>query len=517
MAFIEIKNLNKTYGKGEAEVKALKNINLIIEEGQFVAIVGPSGSGKSTLLHLLGGVDKPSSGEIILNGTNMYSLKEKELSILRRRKIGFVFQFFNLIPVLTAEENIEMPVLLDGGKIDSEYKKELLKILGLEDRKNHHPAELSGGQQQRVSIGRALANKPSLILADEPTGNLDSKNSKEILELLRYSAKKYNQTLVLITNGYTLLNELEDNKEYYVSVSTVDRNNKIDTIYEKADNLNINRDNVSLNNKILTMHGEGSNDSFNFVIKGIVIFVFLLIITATIFLIYNAINISVAERIKQFGILRSIGSAPKQIRNLVLRDRDPFSDDYNYELSIIVNKDNFFRFNNHSWQNIDAGFKYPDLNDEKQIKEISSQMQDIADEYGITFFDTLGENRRSNEMWTVINVFIYGFIVIVTMIGVVNVFNTITLNILLKKKEYGTLETIGMDKGQLNKMVILEGMLHGVISSIVGGILAVILSNIASRIINYGFSFSNNIYLAPFIIGFAAGVRNRIYFEAGRF
>ena len=144
-------------------------------------------------------------------------------------------------------------------------------------------------------------------------------------------------------------------------------------------------------------------------------------------------------------------------------------------------------------------------------------MQDIADEYGITFFDTLGENRRSNEMWTVINVFIYGFIVIVTMIGVVNVFNTITLNILLKKKEYGTLETIGMDKGQLNKMVILEGMLHGVISSIVGGILAVILSNIASRIINYGFSFSNNIYLAPFIIGFAAGVRNRIYFEAGRF
>ena len=209
MAFIEIKNLNKIYGKGEVEVKALNNINLEINEGEFVAIVGASGSGKSTLLHLLGGVDKPSSGEVILNGTNMYSLKERELSILRRRKIGFVFQFFNLIPVLTAEENIEMPVLLDGGKMDKEYKAELLKILGLEERKKHHPAQLSGGQQQRVSIGRALANKPSLILADEPTGNLDSKNSKEILELLKYSAKKYHQTLILITHDLAIAKEAD--------------------------------------------------------------------------------------------------------------------------------------------------------------------------------------------------------------------------------------------------------------------------------------------------------------------
>lgn len=209
MAFIEIKNLNKIYGKGEVEVKALNNINLEINEGEFVAIVGASGSGKSTLLHLLGGVDKPSSGEVILNGTNMYNLKEKELSILRRRKIGFVFQFFNLIPVLTAEENIEMPVLLDGGKMDKEYKAELLKILGLEERKKHHPAQLSGGQQQRVSIGRALANKPSLILADEPTGNLDSKNSKEILELLKYSAKKYHQTLILITHDLAIAKEAD--------------------------------------------------------------------------------------------------------------------------------------------------------------------------------------------------------------------------------------------------------------------------------------------------------------------
>lgn len=204
MSLIEVKNLSKVYGSGEAEVKALENINLNIEQGEFVAIVGPSGSGKSTLLHLLGGVDKPSSGEVIIKGESIYKLKEKELSILRRRKLGFVFQFFNLIPVLTAEENIEMPVLLDNGKMDKNYMNELLKLLGLEERRKHHPSELSGGQQQRVSIGRALANKPSIILADEPTGNLDSKNSKEVLELLKYCAKKYNQTLILITHDINI-------------------------------------------------------------------------------------------------------------------------------------------------------------------------------------------------------------------------------------------------------------------------------------------------------------------------
>ncbi|SCI78567.1 Lipoprotein-releasing system ATP-binding protein LolD [uncultured Clostridium sp.] len=204
MALIEVKNLCKVYGSGEAKVEALKDINLEIEQGEFVAIVGPSGSGKSTLLHLLGGVDKPTSGEVIIKGESIYKLKEKALSVLRRRKIGFVFQFFNLIPVLTAEENIEMPVLLDGGKIDKEYLDELLKLLGLENRRKHHPSELSGGQQQRVSIGRALANKPAVILADEPTGNLDSKNSKEILELLKYSAKKYKQTLILITHDINI-------------------------------------------------------------------------------------------------------------------------------------------------------------------------------------------------------------------------------------------------------------------------------------------------------------------------
>ena len=202
--YIEVKNLNKIYGSGEAEVKDLKNINLNIEQGEFVAIVGQSGSGKSTLLHLIGGVDIPSSGEVIIDGKNIYKLKEKELSILRRRKLGFIFQFFNLIPVLTAQENIEMPVLLDNEKIDKKYMNELLRILGLEERKNNYPSQLSGGQQQRVSIGRALANKPSIILADEPTGNLDSKNSKEVLELLKYCAKKYNQTLILITHDINI-------------------------------------------------------------------------------------------------------------------------------------------------------------------------------------------------------------------------------------------------------------------------------------------------------------------------
>lgn len=204
MTLIEVKNLNKIYGSGEAEVKALKNINLNIEQGEFVAIVGQSGSGKSTLLHLIGGVDIPSSGEVIIDGKNIYKLKEKELSILRRRKLGFIFQFFNLIPVLTAQENIEMPVLLDNEKIDKKYMNELLRILGLEERKNNYPSQLSGGQQQRVSIGRALANKPSIILADEATGNLDSKNSKEVLELLKYCAKKYNQTLILITHDINI-------------------------------------------------------------------------------------------------------------------------------------------------------------------------------------------------------------------------------------------------------------------------------------------------------------------------
>ena len=200
MEILRVENLNKSYGKGEAKVEALKNVNLSINKGEFVVIVGPSGSGKSTLLHLIGGVDKPTSGKVFINDVDIYNLKEKDLSIFRRRNVGLIYQFYNLIPVLTVKENILLPAELDNRKIDKEYLEDLLKTLDLKERENHLPSELSGGQQQRTSIGRALINRPSIVLADEPTGNLDSKNSKEIVELLKVSVKKYNQTLIMITH-----------------------------------------------------------------------------------------------------------------------------------------------------------------------------------------------------------------------------------------------------------------------------------------------------------------------------
>ena len=204
MEILKVENLDKSYGKGEAKVDALKNINLSINKGEFVAIVGPSGSGKSTLLHLIGGVDKPTSGKVYINNVDIYSLKEKDLSIFRRRNVGLIYQFYNLIPVLSAKENILLPAELDNRKIDKEYLDDLLKTLGLKERETHLPNELSGGQQQSTSIGRALINRPAVILADEPTGNLDSKNSKEVLELLKLSVKKYNQTLIMITHDLNI-------------------------------------------------------------------------------------------------------------------------------------------------------------------------------------------------------------------------------------------------------------------------------------------------------------------------
>lgn len=200
MEILRVENLNKSYGKGEAKVEALKNVNLSINKGEFVVIVGPSGSGKSTLLHLIGGVDKPTSGKVFINDVDIYNLKEKDLSIFRRRNVGLIYQFYNLIPVLSAKENILLPAELDNRKIDKEYLDDLLNTLGLKERENHLPNELSGGQQQRTSIGRALINRPAIVLADEPTGNLDSKNSKEVIELLKLSVKKYKQTLIMITH-----------------------------------------------------------------------------------------------------------------------------------------------------------------------------------------------------------------------------------------------------------------------------------------------------------------------------
>ncbi|KEZ85432.1 peptide ABC transporter ATP-binding protein [Clostridium sulfidigenes] len=200
MSMVKTSGLAKTYGMNETAVKALKPTDLEIKEGEFVAIVGPSGSGKSTLLHLLAGLDKPSAGNVFINEQDIYELSENELSRYRRQNIGFIFQAFNLIPILSAEENIKLPVLMDGKKVDEGYIKELMDVLDIKERRKHLPGELSGGQQQRVSIARALANKPSIIFADEPTGNLDSKNSKEVLQLLKSTIEKYNQTLIMITH-----------------------------------------------------------------------------------------------------------------------------------------------------------------------------------------------------------------------------------------------------------------------------------------------------------------------------
>jgi putative ABC transport system ATP-binding protein len=200
MEILKVENLTKTYGKGDNLVRAVDNISFSIEKGEFVAIVGSSGSGKSTLLHLIGGVDRPTSGKVYIEGKDIYSLNDDALAIFRRRQVGIIYQFYNLIPILNIEENITLPCELDGKKTDKKQLSELLTTLGLTKRRTHLPNQLSGGQQQRVSIGRSLINNPSIVLADEPTGNLDSKASEEIVELLRLSNKKYNQTIVIITH-----------------------------------------------------------------------------------------------------------------------------------------------------------------------------------------------------------------------------------------------------------------------------------------------------------------------------
>jgi len=200
MNILQIENLSKVYGKGDTAVKALDNVSFSVKKGEFVAIIGPSGSGKSTLLHLLGGVDRPTSGKVLIDNTDIYNLNETQLAIFRRRQIGLIYQFYNLIPILTVEENITLPMLLDEHKVDPDQMKKIITTLGLENRLNHLPNQLSGGQQQRVSIGRALISNPAIMLADEPTGNLDSKNSGEIIELLKMFNKTYNQTLIVITH-----------------------------------------------------------------------------------------------------------------------------------------------------------------------------------------------------------------------------------------------------------------------------------------------------------------------------
>lgn len=200
MDILKIEHLSKIYGKGDTEVRALDDVSFTVPKGQFVAIIGPSGSGKSTLLHILGGVDTPTDGHVYVDGTDITTLDETALAIFRRRQIGLIYQFYNLIPILTVEENMTLPLLLDGKKVDRAHFDSLVQVLGLQHRLGHLPSELSGGQQQRVSIGRALMNNPAILLADEPTGNLDSKNSKEIVELLRQFNKALNQTVIIITH-----------------------------------------------------------------------------------------------------------------------------------------------------------------------------------------------------------------------------------------------------------------------------------------------------------------------------
>jgi len=200
MEVLKTTGLRKVYGSGANAVTALKGAELSVEEGEFIAIVGPSGSGKSTLLHLLAGLDRPTAGSVHIDGKNLYAMTDTQLSIFRRRRIGFVFQFFNLIPVLTARENIELPLILDERKVDEPYLNELIRLMKLEDRVGHLPSALSGGQQQRVAIARALITKPAIVFADEPTGNLDSKTSQEVMDLLKISARKFHQTLVIVTH-----------------------------------------------------------------------------------------------------------------------------------------------------------------------------------------------------------------------------------------------------------------------------------------------------------------------------
>lgn len=209
MEIVRLEHVTKIYGEGDTRVWGLDDVNLTIEKGEIVAVVGASGSGKSTLLHVMGGVDVPNSGKIVLDDKDITRLNDEEMSVFRRRKIGFVFQAYHLIPVLTVEENIQMPILLDHRKPDREYIEHILEMLGLKDRRKHLPNQLSGGQQQRAAIARALANRPSLILADEPTGALDSKNGNEVITLLQDSVKKLNQTLVLITHNIDLAREAD--------------------------------------------------------------------------------------------------------------------------------------------------------------------------------------------------------------------------------------------------------------------------------------------------------------------
>jgi putative ABC transport system ATP-binding protein len=233
MEILRCEHLTKTYGEGNTQVKALDNVSFSVEKGEFVSIIGPSGSGKSTLIHILGGVDKPTDGKVFIDGTDIHALKESRLAIFRRRQIGLVYQFYNLIPVLNVDENIVLPHLLDGRKLDEERLNMIVSDLGLSDRRKNLPNQLSGGQQQRVSVGRAIYTHPAILLADEPTGNLDRKNGEEIIRLLKESNRRYKQTLILITHDENIA--LQADRMIYLEDGRIVRNERIRTIGGGAD------------------------------------------------------------------------------------------------------------------------------------------------------------------------------------------------------------------------------------------------------------------------------------------
>ena len=230
MEMLRVENLTKVYGTGENQVRALDGVSFSVDKCQFVAIIGPSVAGKSTLLHILGGVDRPTSGKVYMNGQDVYKRNEDQLAIFRRREVGLIYQFYNLIPVLNVTENITLPVLMDGRKVNQERLQEMLQTLGLQGREKHLPNQLSGGQQQRVSIGRALMNAPAVVLADEPAGNLDSKNSQEIVELLKMSNKKYGQTLVIITHDENIA--LQAHRVIAIEAGRITRDERIREVLE---------------------------------------------------------------------------------------------------------------------------------------------------------------------------------------------------------------------------------------------------------------------------------------------
>ena len=230
MELMQIQHLSKVYGQGENQVRAVDDISFTVEKGEFLAIIGPSGSGKSTLLHILGGVDRPTSGKVFVDGQDVYAQNEDQLAIFRRRQVGLIYQFYNLIPVLNVVENMTLPVLMDGRQVNQERLGELLDVLGLRGREKHLPNQLSGGQQQRVSIGRALMNAPAVVLADEPTGNLDSKNSQDIVELLKMSNKKYGQTLVIITHDENIA--LQAHRVMAIEEGRITRDERIREVLE---------------------------------------------------------------------------------------------------------------------------------------------------------------------------------------------------------------------------------------------------------------------------------------------